>query len=280
VEEFLNSSLENALPMDGLIALTEFLEVSASSRQEQSTSGEALLAGPTPLEDMTNAASEAFTLSSVVEGQLVHAENETLIARRVQSQHKIHAPDSPHDANEIAIYHPVSHQFREAMYSALMTVMEERDEAHARMVAAGVLHVHEMEQQRKAVRRISAEMEALRQSQQVDSSFNEENRRRLERQMQQDSEAELISLCQQLAGEISARTSSALEVVRLKESRKIERENEAAERLALEEELRRTKELLQSAQTQLEQLRQGSQSLQQSIDDWVQRSDLKAQELS
>jgi len=57
-----------------------------------------------------------------------------------------------------------SSQYQEAMHSALMKAMEERDEAHARMVAANVLHVHETEQQKKKVALLAAQLEAAQSS--------------------------------------------------------------------------------------------------------------------
>ena len=94
--------------------------------------------------------------------------------------------------------------------------------------------------------------------------------------MQQDSEAELLSLCQQLAGEISARTSASLEVIRLKESRKVERQNEAAERQAIEAELRRTRELLAAERSKLERSRRESRTWMQSYEEVVQVGDAAA----
>lgn len=255
------------------MALTEFLGVSdASSRP---TLDGSLVQGVADNErhslsearEVRESAEKGFSLSAVVEGQMIQAENQTLLLGRLSRNRSSEEP-SPGSLllPGETVAHPVSHQFREAMYSALMTVMEERDEAHARMVAAGVLHVHVMEQQKKAVRRLSMELEALKAQRESVASEQGTMKSRVEKQMQQDSEAELISLCQQLAGEISARTSASLEIVRLKESRQVERENEAAERLALEDELKRTKELLASTTLQLEQARNESRTWQQSYE--------------
>jgi len=62
--------------------------------------------------------------------------------------------------------------------------------------------------------------------------------------MQQNSEAELVALCQQLAREISNRTEAALEVARLKASRQIERKYEHAEKDQLQDEISQLKEQL------------------------------------
>jgi hypothetical protein len=60
----------------------------------------------------------------------------------------------------------------------------------------------------------------------------------------------MVALCHQLAGEISAKTSNALEISRLKETREIQRQSEAAEKQALKEELKRVKALLAEEQRQ------------------------------
>jgi hypothetical protein len=131
--------------------------------------------------------------------------------------------------------------------------MEERDEVHARLVQAGVLHTHEKEQHIRKIRHLSSQLETIKLSGSLnvplfgldkDKKDADEALRKLERERKQDSDAELLSLCQQLAGEISARTSASLEIVRLKEMRNIEREHEAMQKKAMEEEILRLKQQL------------------------------------
>jgi len=227
----------------------------------------------------SDAVCNPFSLSAVSDTQLVRAENQALLAARLAGASDDFSLAVANSSSSETNQSVLPHQFREAMYSALMTVMEERDEAHARMVAASVLHVHEMEQQKKAMRRQQAELESLKSRRDSEASSGNDGKgsgaalRRAEKEMQQDSEAELLSLCQQLAGEISARTSASLEAIRLKESRMVERENEAAERQALEEELRHTRELLAAERSKLERARRESRSWMQSFEEVVQVSD-------
>lgn len=141
-----------------------------------------------------------------------------------------------------------SDAFHEAVHTVLMQVMAERDESHARMVAAGVLHLHEVEQLRKQVTRLTAQLEA-------GTSGDPEGEARvqtLKREMQQDSDMELVSLCQQLAGEISSKTNASLEVLRLKESREIERTTEDAEKKALAKQAQDATEALSKERTRAE----------------------------
>jgi DNA gyrase/topoisomerase IV subunit A len=60
-----------------------------------------------------------------------------------------------------------------------------------------------------------------------------------------DGDAEMIQLCSQLAGEISTKTSHALEIERLKQIGGTEKETQATEKKSMEDELRRVKELLE-----------------------------------
>lgn len=186
-----------------------------------------------------------LALSASAAARLVRAESQVLLAERIAGE-DVKSPDHPVLGGPVIPAPQVSYHFRESMHNALMSVMEERDEAHARLIAAGVLHIHEMEQQRKTINRLAQELsEAKLLTENTTSKVDHRMRRsNIVQDMQQDSEAELVSLCQQLASEIAARTSAGLEILRLKEGRKIEREQEASERLALMAELEKTRELL------------------------------------
>lgn len=165
----------------------------------------------------------------------------------------------------------VTSKLHEAIHGALMNVMTERDESHAQLIAASVLHMHGMEQERKRVARLTEQLEAaqalLRANQNssggnrlfqdqrqaamqsmVESSQMKDKMNAIQEQMIQSSEEDMIVLCQQLASEISAKTNASLEIIRLKESRNIEQQSEQAEKDALKTELKRCKELLAEEQ--------------------------------
>lgn len=268
--------LETALPVDGLIALTDFLCISAATtRCGNPPDRPAESDESSPADSLTANTTGVLALTSVAEATLVRAENQARAAESLARASKMDDSIPVDGAETKVVFHPLSQHFRDSMYTALMAVMEERDEAHARMVAADVVHVHEMEQQRKTVRRLSSEMDELRSKRDAATPSNDMTPQR-HRSMQQDSEAELLSLCQQLGNEISARTSASLEIIRLKESRKVEREIEAAERKALEDELARTKAALTAATSKLERSRRESKSWQTSYEELVQNGDLDA----
>jgi hypothetical protein len=212
-------------------------------------------------------------LLTACETELLRAENCELIAQSSRANGSSSSQPQfetrfNHPLHRLpAIYEPllpqsVTEQFQDGMHEALMKVMEERDEAHAQLIAANVLHIHELEQERKRTERLEKKLEfaeaRFRATPSLPPMFmglnlglDEKPRREAERKLQhfeaqakQDSDAELLTLCQQLAGEISAKTGAALEIIRLKESRDIERNNEAMEKQSLKDELLRLKELL------------------------------------
>jgi len=147
----------------------------------------------------------------------------------------------------------------QSIHETLATVMAERDEAHAQLVAASVLHCHEMEQERKKVTHLRKKLSLLENLSQVNKSpgapfflglndiAEKDVLKKHEKEMVQNTDAEILSLCHQLSAEISARTSVELQLIRLKESINIEREAEVAQRKSLQKDLNRYKKMLYDA---------------------------------
>lgn len=281
IRECLNTMLDSSLPMEGLAALVDFLSINdfCTMLPRPDIEAPTLERNGHDMEDR-HVDHDLVALPDEAMKQLVRAENQSVLAERLAmtSGRKSAMNTNSRIAGRVAVPFngPGSHRFREAMYGTLSKVMEERDEAQARMVAENVLHVHEMDQQRKIVQRLQLEVEALKASRLkaisgVDSSNHggggSDDVRRAARALQQESEAELLSLCQQLASEISSRTSASLEIARLKETRELERENERAERQALEDELRRTRELLAAERSKLERSRRESSNWKESYEE-------------
>jgi hypothetical protein len=138
------------------------------------------------------------------------------------------------------------------MREALLKVMEERDDALASMVAAGVWHVHEAEQYRKKIIDLESQIIQLSSSHSGNNNPGESAGQDFKQSYGRfggDNDAELISLCQQLAAEINAKTSASMEIVRLKELREIERKSENEEKLAMLQEIDQLKKLLCAEKT-------------------------------
>ena len=101
-----------------------------------------------------------------------------------------------------------------------------------------------MQQERKKVERFGAKIDFLQKILATSSNAPPINTRKNDNQMMQDNETELLSLCRQLSSEIAGKTSASLELTRLQESYKLERENEAAEKTKLKEQINSYEKLL------------------------------------
>lgn len=277
VMEFLNSVITCPLPSDALHSLTTFLGINEVKTQvvdqvECDVKDTTMLlyndvkykelAQP-PAEKMT---SDILLLLESCQKELRRAENCGKLAQDYISLTLPENKDLPISSPSAQIYPMLPPpDLQEAMHSALMKIMAERDEAHARLVAAGVLHVHEMELQQKKIDVLKMQLELEKKivtANSVRGSFfnfddklsreKEEKTKKIKEDIQRASEDELMSLCQQLTGEISAKTAAALELIRLKECHNIEKKNKDASVKALTNELARSKQLLMQEQKKRE----------------------------
>lgn len=248
--------LDSELPIDALAILADFLQISDASSSNSGTlkkpSDESLLPAKSVLP--SEIARDIFAMSAVLRTELLRAQDHNLSAERA-SLSFVEETLSRRESDNFVAFQPLtppsfSQRLQESMHGALMKVMEERDMSHARMAAAEVLHVHELEQQRKQNARLEAELEALRSEKPPQTPDRERDIRN--RQMQQSSDDELMSLCQQLAGEISARTAASLEVVRLQEGRQIESEHHINEVQSLKDEIQRLRSELETEKAKSE----------------------------
>lgn len=268
--------LECPLPVDALAYLSNFLALSrldTRSLRSETTAPEPPVS--TSISSTSSTCSKIGELASACQVQIQRVENQNFLAQRLAETsfpNTRAADDSSTQLSPLLAASVHSSTYQEAMHVALMRAMEERDEAQARMVAAEVLHVHEMDQQRKKTAHFAAQMEAEKATSQDDKSFDKAKAMttRISQQMQQNSDAELLALCQQLAGEISGRTEAALEVSRLKETRQIERDCEIREKKALLQEIDHLKQLLAQEQQKTESAQEASGNWKKSFQEAVQ----------
>lgn len=253
ISEFFNAMLDSELPIDALSALVEFLDISDASTANldalESKSKDDSSLEPLRPEPPIKLARQIFQLSKVCRTELLRAQGFSVVAERVahscaeeqtRAQQETSGPVVAGSLTPLAF----SERLQESVQAALLRVMEERDTSHTRLVAAEVLHVHKLEQQRKQNARLEAELQASRSEGNSQNADRERQQRHL--QMQQSADEELMSMCQQLSGEISARTEASLEVKRLKESHQIESEQHKNEVQALQEEIVRLRGALES----------------------------------
>ena len=282
IEEFLNSMLDCPLPIDGLTQLADFLKIKDVSTENIDEPEETFRPLPSTLTTAPGKETDARTandLLTVCQTQILRAENQNILTRKLAEQAAPARSLSSASTSlsfissniEISPYH-------EAMHTALIQAMEERDEARARLVTAQVLHVHEMDQQRKTIQQLESQLEDQKRGEAKSTPEKPKDPtelKRIERGMQQNSDAELVALCQQLGSEISGRTEAELEIVRLKESRKIERDSEQREKANLLLEIKDLKEKLAKEQQKTQSAEEASGSWKRSFQDIVQaKSDL------
>ena len=250
--------LDSELPIDALSTLVEFLDISDASTAnldatESNSKGDSSAAPKS--EPPVKLARQIFELSKVCRTELLRAQGFSVMAERVARSFAEEHARAHKKPSEIAVVEPLtppafSQRLQESMHAALLKVMEERDMSHARLAAAEVLHVHELEQQRKQNSRLEIELEASRPE--ITTPNEDRERRQRHLQMQQSSDEELMSLCQQLGGEISARTAATLEVARLREGHQMESEHHKDEVQALQDEISRLRAELESEKSKAE----------------------------
>jgi hypothetical protein len=271
VGEFLNSMLDCPLPIDALVHLAEFLQVTdASTKHVPQGSMTRPVAPRIDAAEGSNLAKEIYTLLSLCEIGILRAENHTNLAGKLDSTGDAKSPSVPllEVPPSLSNTATISFDFQDAIHAALMTVMEERDEAHARMVAADVIHIHEMEQQRKKLNQMTAQIQSGPNA--TSPASAPQQAPKSQRLMQQDSDAELVALCQQLSTEISGRTSADMELTRLREIRHIEREAEMREKKALQAEIEKLTRLLGREREKADMARLESDSWKQSYEEMLQ----------
>lgn len=158
------------------------------------------------------------------------------------------------------------------IHAALIKTMAERDESHAQIESASVLHVRDLEQERKRIGWLTQKLEVLEKraraaeamaassffsyeegsSTGTNRSKREAEMHKIQSLMMQDNEAELLSMCRQLASEIETRTAATLEANRLKEINVREKDLLSTERDHFQHELERLKVELESERTRAE----------------------------
>lgn len=164
-------------------------------------------------------------------------------------------------------YSSSSNQYSIAVHDALMAVMGDRDEAQSQLMAERVFHTHELDQERRKVEMLEKKVEYLRKVNNSESASaaafflgqedipSRNSLGKIEQTMVQNVDAELMELCRQLSSEISIRVSLELEVLRLKESQRIEREMENRERKELHDQINLYKEKIEEVMAERDSLR-------------------------
>jgi len=278
--EFLSSTLRCPLPDEARRAMADFFKIDCNHGTVSSPSkfeplADDKLNGVLDKRLVPNQKSstgeDILAMITAIQTGLLRAESKRAFSPNTASytlpQRKLSQQLSHHSSSflhlEPLLPSAITNILRDSLHDALVTVMAERDEARAQMIAANVMHTHEVEQERKKVAVLDEKLkiaQALAENLlnqelgflnpfQNNSSGRDQARKESEEKLKiladgvvQNTDAELVALCQQLSAEITSKTSKSLEIIRMKEFRKIEQEGDMAEKLALQAELQRVKE--------------------------------------
>jgi hypothetical protein len=219
----------------------------------------------------------AMRLLSACEAEYRRAENmEAIVTRPTQKEpESLDVTPPPSHITKPLFYEPLlppsfTNRLHDSIHEALMDTMAERDEAHAQLIGSNVMHLHSLEKERKKNDKLELDLKMrqeiarirLRQDLQQPNIAHffgkpddrvEKMRKEIDlkieafHQMHRNNsgvDEEMAQLSNQLSNEIAAKTSSALEIERLKNIREAERKTEHAEKEAIKDELKRVKELL------------------------------------
>lgn len=259
MQGFLWSLLADPLPSYPSTLLIEFMEMTHIGIKDLGSvipSDEYCESKNTLTFDCDKEFSHILALVESSKVAISHAEQQSLLASRlskeVRNTTKLQL-ETPKSSSHLQLQHDV------ALHNALMTVMAERDGAQSQLMAERIFHMHELDQERRKVDVLEKKVEVLKRVNNEDSvsaaAFflgteevpNKNSLGKIEKTMVQNVDAELMELCRQLSSEISTRVSTELEILRLKESRRIEIEAEKREREILNEELKVYKKKMEDA---------------------------------
>jgi hypothetical protein len=251
--------LDCPLPVEGLSILAEFLEVTDASTHDGVANfllavdrEESSLINSNSLRDAdaVDTTPRVFSLIGQSEAVLARAERQLLLLQELTHQSNRLARESaglslPLTSVEGLPARCGMDELQSAMHRSILRLMEERDEIHAQSILESTLHQQEMRQQEKKMSLMSLELQRLQALQSAGSASPDPGSSGAGNQKSAayNSDEELVLLCQQLAGEITARTASELEVIRWKESFESARQGDLQQRRILEEQVHRAERL-------------------------------------
>jgi N-terminal region of Chorein or VPS13/PH domain len=299
IEYFINAVLECPMPIDALATISEALGIASSTQDAPAEAPFATGARSTgsnksnSLEDLSTRVSKILSLLSASQIELQRMElcqpAEALARTQSGKRASFTEPSNNtyHDVRSVLVEPLIppslTSSIHTSMHEALMNVMCERDEAHAKLIGENVLSTHKVERERKKNERMEYDTNLRREIARIQleqdlqhpnlgnlfgnqddkmAKLRQEIDKKIEsfrRMINTNGDDEMMQLCAQLSAEISAKTSLALEIERLKSIREAEKKIEATERKAVEDELKRVKHLLAMEQKKNESFREQQQ---------------------
>ncbi len=258
MEQFINALLSYPLPTFPFNLVVKFLRMQEFVPDTLESSLDSEASNLVSEEKLWDYESELVNIVSLVEscrGAIHQTKRQTVLVNKLATE----VFSSVTSAKEEIKYLPSPSKYSTALHDALMAVMAERDEAQSQLVAERVFHTHQLDQEQRKIQVLEKKVHYLEKLNNEDSASaaafflgqeeipNKYTLGKIEEKMVQNVDAELMELCRQLSSEISLRVSSELEILRLKESRKIERETESVERKMLDDQVAHYKQKMEEA---------------------------------
>ena len=295
IENFLNCLLECPLPSDALVLLSGTLGINESIDDfvpyvmDDASEGNPLalpvdgntadinrfqedMAGRKELDlSATNDRSGSILkLLSACEAELHQIESKKTSMEQRKS-------DEIPSSTEIqsVLYEPLlpptlTEKIHHSMKKSLSDAMAQRDEAHAQLIGANVMHSNSLERMRRKNERLEIDATLSRELARMNTKQDlevpdiakifmkpDEKLKIMEMEIDEkiekvynairndNDDAEMTQLSSQLATEIATKTSLTLEIERMKETREIENKTQLAEKQALQDEMKSLRELLE-----------------------------------
>eukprot|EP00558_Chaetoceros_sp_UNC1202_P002688 CAMPEP_0197245550 /NCGR_PEP_ID=MMETSP1429-20130617/10305_1 /TAXON_ID=49237 /ORGANISM="Chaetoceros sp., Strain UNC1202" /LENGTH=362 /DNA_ID=CAMNT_0042706075 /DNA_START=168 /DNA_END=1256 /DNA_ORIENTATION=- len=252
---FVSAMLANPVPTSAFNLISSFFDFRISDNDNES---DAILQEPqVKISDVgteiSGISQKAFNLIHNCELALAHTERQLARTKILASQMQKNTAVTKCEKRMECIF-PDSRTMNKVMQDALLEVMVERDKGHSELVATRVFHTHEMDQQRRKIEMLESKLKFMedmsnRESAAAAAFFlgqetipDVNSMTRIEEEMVQNVDQELTALCRQLSSEISSRVAAELEIVRLKESRRVERNGELSDRTSIQEQLEHYKQ--------------------------------------
>jgi len=281
LEEFINALLSNPLPTFPFNLVVNFLHMQEYIPDTMESTFDGTSSKLVSEERLWDYESELAKIVSLVEscrGAIHQTRRQTVLVNRLATE--VFSSTTKSMKEEIK-YLPSPSKYSMALHDALMSVMAERDEAQSQLVAERVFHTHQLDQEQRKIELLEKKVHYLEKLNNEDSASaaafflgqeeipNKYNLGKIEEAMVQNVDAELMELCRQLSSEISLRVSSELEILRLKESRKIERETESVERKMLDDQVTHYKQKMEEALAQRDAAIQETEKWKKSFENIV-----------
>lgn len=223
-----------AIPLPAVAS--ERLQTFLCLSKQVSTTSEALETHNTlPATEEPGIVATLTDICKICESELTNAESKIMLAKKMAEIRGSKTPSL--DRLNFQSFDFRNENFGNSLQRALLDVMKERDEAKAKLVSIEVCRSSQRERYSRHAAVLSNELYLAKLNSSSNAPVSQGSSSNINESMFQDADTEVVTLCQQLAGEISARTTSELEIIRLKETHSLYKKSQEKEKQRLNNEI-------------------------------------------